>query len=84
MLEHAVKRPRLRSRDRRFWVWLSRLWPNWHSVLRIVQPDTVIKWHQMGFRLYWRWKSKPKKSGRPQINKEIRNLICRMARESPL
>ena len=38
VLEHAVKRPRLRSRDRRFWVWLSRLWPNWHSVLRIVQP----------------------------------------------
>jgi hypothetical protein len=36
VLEHTVKRPKLRLRDRRFWVWLSRLWPNWRSVLRIV------------------------------------------------
>ena len=51
VLEHRVKRPKLRPRDRRFWVWLSRLWPNWRSVLRIVKPDTVTKWHQMGFKL---------------------------------
>jgi putative transposase len=84
VLEHAVKRPKLRPRDRRFWVWLSRLWPDWRSVLRIVQPDTVIKWHKMGFKLYWRWKSKPKTAGRPPIDKEIRDVIRRMARENPL
>ena len=83
VLEHRVKRPKLHPRDRRFWVWLSRLWPNWRSVLRIVKPDTVIKWHQSGFKLYWRWKSKPKQAGRPPIDKDIRDLIHRMACENP-
>ncbi len=84
VLEHSVKRPKLRQRDRRFWVCLSRLWPAWRSVLHIVQPDTVIKWHQQGFKCYWRWKSKPRKAGRPSIDKEIRDLIRRMACENPL
>ena len=53
-------------------------------MLRIVQPDTVITWHRMGFQLYWRWKSKPKQSGRPPIDKDIRDVIRRMARENPL
>ncbi len=84
VLEHSVKRPKLRQRDRRFWVWLSRLWPAWRSVLHIVQPDTVIRWHQQGFKRYWRWKSKSRKAGRPPIDKGIRDLIRRMARENPL
>lgn len=77
------KRPKLRSRDRVFWVWLSRFWSDWRSVLRIVQPDTVIKWPQQGFKLYWRWKSKPKTAGRPPIDPEIRDLIRRMAHDNP-
>lgn len=84
VLEHTVKRPKLRPRDRRFWVWLSHLWPAWCSVLRIVQPDTVTKWHRLGFKLYWRWKSTPKSPGRPPIDKGIRDLIRRMARDNPL
>ena len=36
--KHTVKRPKLRRRDRIFWVWLSRLWSNWRSALAIVQP----------------------------------------------
>jgi hypothetical protein len=83
VLEHTRKRPKLRPRDRLFWVWLSRLWPHWRTVLRTVQPDTVIKWHQQGFKLYWRWKSKPKTAGRPPIDQEIRALIRRMARDNP-
>ncbi len=52
---HAKKkRPRIRQLDRIFWVWLSRFWSNWRSALLIVQPDTVVRWHQQGFRLYWR------------------------------
>ena len=39
--EQGSKRPRLRNRDRIFWAWLSWLWPNWRSVLVIVQPATV-------------------------------------------
>ena len=81
--KHSVKRPKLRPRDRVFWVWLSRLWPNWRSALAIVQPETVIKWHRQGFKLYWRWKSRAGKPGRPPIEREIRDLIRRMSRENP-
>ncbi len=66
VLEHSVKRPKLRQRDRRFWVWLSRLWPAWRSVLHIVQPDTVIKWHMRGFKLYWLWKGSFRRFLHPQ------------------
>jgi hypothetical protein len=72
---HSTRRPRMRPRDRVFWVWLSRLWPNWRSALAIVQPGTVIKWHRQGFKLYWRWKSRPGKPGRPPIDRDIRDLI---------
>jgi len=43
----SVKRPKLRPRDRVFWVLLSRLWPSWRSALAIVQPETVVKWHRV-------------------------------------
>ena len=52
VLKQSVKRPKLRPRDRVFWAWLSRLWPKWRSVLAIVQPETVIRWHRKGFKLY--------------------------------
>ena len=84
ILEHKSKRPRLRNRDRIFWAWLSRLWSNWRSVLVIVQPETVVRWHQLGFKLYWRWKSRSRKPGRPKLQEEIRKLIRRMTRENPL
>jgi putative transposase len=83
VLQTSMKRPRLRKRDRVFWVWLSRLWADWRSSLMIVKPDTVIRWHRPGFRLYWRWKSRTKKRGRPWTAVEIRQLIQRVARENP-
>jgi len=83
ILNRAVKRPKLRRRDRLFWVCLSRLWKDWRDALIIVKPDTVIKWHREGFRLYWRWKSKAP-IGRPPLDKEIRELIRRISRENPL
>ena len=84
VLQRSVKRPRLRQRDRILWVWRSRLWPGWRSCLLIVQPETVVAWHRRGFRLYWRWKSRPRKPGRPQVDTEIRELIRRVSRENPL
>ena len=81
--KQSVKRPKLRPRDRIFWVWLSRLWSNWRLALTMVQPETVIGWHRQGFRLYWRWKSRSGKSGRPPISRDIRELIRRMLRENP-
>ncbi len=54
VLQNSNKRPRLRPRDRVFWTWLVRLWPDWRSALLIVQPEIVTGWHRQGFRLYWR------------------------------
>ncbi len=69
VLQRSVKRPRLRRRDRILWVWPSRLWADWQSSLVIVKPETVVRWHRQGFRLYWRWKSR-KQPGRPRIGAE--------------
>jgi transposase InsO family protein len=82
VLQRSVKRPRLHRRDRIFWVWLSRLWQGWRSSLIVVQPETVLRWHREGFRLYWRWKSRGR-CGRPKLDAEIRILIRRMSRDNP-
>lgn len=84
VLERSVKRPALRQRDRLFWFWLARLWNGGRAALLVVQPETVIKWHRQGFRLYWRWKSRRRKPGRPKIKREIRDLIRRMSWENPI
>jgi putative transposase len=82
VLQRNTKRPKLRNSDRIFWAWLSRLWKGWRSTLLIVQPETVVKWHRQGFKLYWRFKSR-KRSGRPRISYEIRNLIRQMSQDNP-
>ena len=43
------ERPQLRSTDRAFWVWLSKLWDSWKTSLILVRPETVIRWHRQGF-----------------------------------
>ena len=83
VLQASTKRPRLRKRDRIFWVWLSRVWSGWRSCLTIVKPETVIGWHRQGFRLHWRWRSRTSTPGRPKTDAEIQQLIRRMARENP-
>ena len=83
VLQRSVKRPKLRKRDRIFWIWLSRLWTGWRSVLLTVKPETIVNWHRQGFRLYWRWKSS-RKAGRPTISREVRDLIRRISRENPM
>jgi hypothetical protein len=59
-------RPRPGRADRRLWVLLSRLWPNWRGAIQIVTPDTVVRWHRRGFGLYRVWKSRPRRAGRRQ------------------
>ncbi len=44
--------PRLTALDRTFGVALSRIWPRWRDFLVIVQPETVLRWHRRGFKLY--------------------------------
>jgi len=83
-MKWSIKRPRLRSRDRLFWIMLSRFWSNWREALIIVKPDTVVRWHKKGFKLFWRFKSRHKGPGRPPINPEIRDLVWKMAMANPL
>ena len=78
----AKKRLSLNHADRLFWVGLSRVWAEWRSALRIVKPDTVIAWHRKAFRMFWTWKVRRGKPGRPPIAAEIRALICQMSREN--
>ena len=56
--------PKLRPRDRIFWIWASRIWSNWQSALSMVQPETVIRWHRQGFKLNRRWTSRSGQPGR--------------------
>jgi hypothetical protein len=72
---------RLSNADRLMFVWLYRLCPGVVDAIAIIRPDTVIRWHQRGFRAFWRWKSRSG-GGRPAIPREIRDLIREMSRAS--
>ena len=76
-------RVRLTDNDRWFFVQLYRWFPSILTVLTIIQPETLVRWHRAGFRRYWRWKSRSR-GGRPQIEAELRALIRRMSMENPL
>src|SRR5436309_4197654 len=78
-------RPRLRLRlwDKLLWVLARRLCLGWREHLRIVTPDTVVRWHRQGWRLFWRWKSRSR-GGRPHLSPEVQELIATMSRENRL
>src|ERR1700674_1427653 len=78
--ERGVKPPRIDAATRLSIAWLSRLC-NWRSCVMVVRPETIVRWHRAGWRLFWRYKSRP---GRPPIQPELRQLIRRMATENPL
>jgi hypothetical protein len=85
VLRPTRSRPRLklRLRDRVLLVWLSRIWSGWKDAVRIVKPETVIAWHRRGWGLYWAWKSKRRKPGRPPVPQDVRELIRKMSSENP-
>src|ERR1700726_1008777 len=56
----APKKQTFGAIDRLVFVGLYRLFPRVLDALAIVRPGTVIRWHRAGFRLYWRWKSRPR------------------------
>jgi hypothetical protein len=79
----APKKQTFSAIDRLIFVCLYLLLPGVHDALAIVKPETVVKWHRAGFRLYWRWKSKAR-GGRPTVPLEIRKLIREMGIANPL
>ncbi len=76
------KRLSFHKSERIFWVWLYRLWPACLQTLKIFKPDTLVRWHRKGFRLYWTWKSRPRQGGRPAIDPDVRKLIRTMSRNN--
>src|SRR5438128_5837053 len=76
------KRPQVRTRDKLFWVLVRTLHRNWRRHLVIVRPESVIRWHQQAWRLFWRWRSRGP-IGRPRLSAEVRELIVTMARDNP-
>ena len=85
--ENAVLRQRrlhgrvgLTNHDRWFFIQLYRWFPSILKVLTIIRPETLVRWHGIGFRRYWRWKSR-RRGGRPPVETELRALIRRMSCE---
>jgi hypothetical protein len=58
VLKQKHPQPRFAEPDKLFCVILRRLWPGWRRALILVQPETVVRWHQMEFKLYWTWLSR--------------------------
>jgi hypothetical protein len=67
--------------DRLFWNWLYRVWPRCLNIIVLVKPATVVQWHRQGLRLYWRRCSR---SGRPSVDREVRDLIRQVNSANPL
>lgn len=82
VLNRAVKAPTLRNSDRLFWAALCAMWSRWTKVLVIVQPQTVVRWHQAGFRLFCRWRSRGR-SGRTPKDRALIELFRRMWQANP-
>jgi hypothetical protein len=82
-LRQAPSRIRLSGSDRGLLVLMSKLWPSLLGLAQVVQPETILRWHRAGFKVFWRCKSR-NRVGRPKIDPELRDLIRRMSGENPL
>jgi hypothetical protein len=74
----APNRAALSNFDRLIFVCLYRIAPRILDAITIVEPETVIRWHQAGLRSFWRWKSR-RRAGRPQVSFEVRRLILQIS-----
>jgi putative transposase len=79
VLSRSVKRPRLTAADRGLLVLLASRLRTWAGVLAIVRPETVLRWHRQGFRLFWRRRSRLRSSPNPKVAAETIALIREMA-----
>ena len=80
--QKSPKQLRFHRRERFFWVWLYRLWPDCLNALHVFKPDTLVRWQRKGFRLFWTKKCRRRRSGRPSIDPKVRELIRTMSRDN--
>jgi len=83
ILRRQVKRPACTKTDRMLLVLLARIVRSWKQALLIVQPETLLRWHRLSFKLYWKYKSRAASLG-PRISQETVALIQQMARDNRL
>ena len=84
VLKRKRPRPRINAFDKLFWVLAQRLWSQWKQALIVVSPETAVRWHRAGFRMFWAWLSRHRIClGRKRVSKELRELIFKMAAENP-
>ena len=85
VLKRKHPRPKLGPLDKLFWVLACRFWSQRKEVLFLVLPETVVRWHQAGFKLYWAMLCGVRKrvGGGRRISKQIRDLIFQMVAENP-
>jgi hypothetical protein len=83
-LKRKHPRPKLGPLDKLFWVLAHRSWSQCKEALFLVPPETVVRWHQAGFELYWAtlWKVRTRVGGGRRISKQIRELIFQMVAEN--
>jgi hypothetical protein len=76
VLQRSVARPRVTWFDRIALVALAAVTPTWRNVLRIIQPETLLRWHRAGFKALWRWRSRARPASRldPETAALIRSI----------
>jgi putative transposase len=81
ILRRKSPHPRLTTLDRVRLLFASVALPAWRRALAVVQPDTLLRWHRDGFRLFWR-----RRSAAPQRRKRVAEdtvtLVRRIAVEN--
>ena len=70
--------------DRVLWSWIAGAWKDWRNASLLWKPDTIVRWHREGFRLFWTRKSRRTGVGRPAIDAKIHSLIMTMREANPL
>jgi putative transposase len=83
ILRRQVKRPACTKTDRMILVRLARASRAWKQALFIVQPETLLRWHRQGFRLFWKYKSRAE-SSKTKIPTETVDIIKEMAAQNRL
>ena len=83
ILRRHVKRPVYVRGDRILLVLLARMVRTWKQALFIVQPETLLRWHRQGFKLYWKYKSRAA-TPKPKVAAETVALIQEMAVQNRL
>jgi hypothetical protein len=80
----AKPRPTFKPRERALIVLWASVVRSWRSAVLLVQPETVLRWHRHGFRLFWRWRSRRRRATAPRVAPETVELIRTMARDNRL